>query len=95
MTHPDIYGPDNRGLHNQGCILEAIHIKGTAIRVYCMYTHSREFPCMYPGVLTGDFPVCTLARGTSLTLLQHNRINEKITKQNAAIEYIHAQGHCC
>ena len=32
------------------CILEAVHIKGTATRVYCMYTHSRDFPCMYPGI---------------------------------------------
>ena len=32
-------------------------------------------------------PVCTL-QGTSLTHLQYNCINVKITKQNAAIEYM-------
>ena len=42
-------------------ILEAIQIKGTAsiIHVFRMYTLSREFPFMYTGVHTGEFPVCT------------------------------------
>ena len=41
------------------CIPEAVHIKGTVTRVYCMYTHFREFPCMYPGIHAGESPVCT------------------------------------
>ena len=34
------------------------HHKGTTMCVYCMYTRSREFPCMYPGIHTGNFPIC-------------------------------------
>ena len=40
-----------------------------------MYTHSREFPCMYLGIHRSHIKL-------------HNRINVKITKQNAAIKYM-------
>ena len=55
-----------------------------------MYTHSREFPCMYPAMIhTGSSPVCILCIPVYITRthIQHNCINVKITKLNAAIEY--------
>ena len=58
------------------------------VYIACMFTHSREFPCMYPGIHQGDPLYVSQDTDTSLTHLQRNRVNVKITKQNAAIGYM-------